>query len=381
MKVVIAIDSFKGSLTSEQAGLAVASGIKKVYPTAQPRIFSMADGGEGTLETLARSTNCKINEITVTGALGAPICARYGVTEKGKVIVETANVAGLTLLDESERNPLNTTTYGMGEIIKNCVEQGYRDFIVGLGGSATNDGGVGMLQALGFEFLDGDGKQIPLGAKGLELLRSICTEKAVAGLRDCRFQIACDVKNPLCGEKGCSEVFAPQKGGTKEIIKRMDEWLLNYADLTQKTLGVDFKNVEGVGAAGGLGFAFCAYLNGELRSGIELIASVTGLEEEICRAEVVVTGEGRLDGQTGMGKVPVGVAKIAKKYALPVVAFSGAVTKDADACNKVGIDAFFPILGEPCTLERAMQEDYARENLERTAEQAFRLIQAFSQKD
>ncbi|MBE5753382.1 MAG: glycerate kinase [Clostridiales bacterium] len=381
MKVVIVIDSFKGSLTSVQAGFAVADGIKKAIPNAETLVCPIADGGEGTTSAVVTATGGKIYKLKVCGPLGEQVDAEYGVTPNGTVVVETATAAGLTLIEREKRNPLETTTYGLGEIILDAVKKGYRDFIVGLGGSATNDGGVGMLQALGFEFLDGDGKQIPLGAEGLASLKEIRKENALPALKDCRFQIACDVKNPLCGESGCSAVYAPQKGGTKESIRLMDGWLLNYADLTKKTLGVDFKNVEGVGAAGGLGFAFCAYLNGALRSGIELIANVAGLEEKISAAEVVVTGEGRLDGQTGMGKAPVGIAKIAKNYALPVVAFSGAVTKDAGACNEVGIDAFFPILREPCVLERAMQTDYAYENLSRTAEQAFRLVAAFWKKN
>lgn len=377
IKVVIAIDSFKGSLTTFQAGQAVAEGVKKVYQNAQTLVCQLADGGEGTVSAVVSATNGEINKIVVCGPLGEKVTAEYGVTPNGTVVIETASAAGLTLVKESQRNPVYTTTYGMGEIIAEAVKKGYRKFVVGLGGSATNDGGVGMLQALGFEFLDGEGKQIPLGAKGLAVLKEIRVKNALKELKDCEFEIACDVKNPLCGKRGCSEIYAPQKGATKDSIKQMDEWLFSYAKLTERMLGKAYENVAGVGAAGGLGFAFLAYLNGKLRSGIELVASVTGLEENIRSADIVVTGEGRLDGQTGMGKAPVGVAKIAKKYSLPVIAFSGAVTKDANACNEFGIDAFFPILREPCSLEKAMETEYAYENLVRTAEQSFRIIKAF----
>lgn len=380
MRVVVAIDSFKGSLSTFQAGQAVADGVKRAVPSAETLVCPIADGGEGTALAITTATGGRVCKLSVCGPLGKSVNAEYGVTPNGTVVVEIATAAGLTLVDEKSRNPLNTTTYGVGEIIANAVENGYRKFVVGLGGSATNDGGVGMLQALGFEFLDEKGEQIPYGAKGLAFLKEIRVENALKELKECSFEIACDVKNPLCGERGCSEIYALQKGGTKESVKQMDGWLLDYAKLTEKTLGKAYENIEGVGAAGGLGFAFLAYLNGSLRSGIELVANATGLEEKIRNADIVVTGEGRLDGQTGMGKTPVGVAKIAKKYSLPVLAFSGAFTDDATACNQAGIDAFFSILREPCGLEKALDERYAYENLAVTVEQAFRLVDFFIKK-
>ncbi len=377
MRVVIAIDSFKGSLSTFQSGQAVSDGIKKVYPNAETIVCPIADGGEGTLDAVVSATGGTFHSVRVCDPLGRRVNAQYGVTPNGLAVIEIAAAAGITLLSSSERNPLQATTYGVGELIAAAIKSGYRKFLVGLGGSATNDGGVGMLQALGFEFLDGQGRQIPLGSAGLEILKEIRVENALPELKDCEFRIACDVKNPLCGALGCSAVYGPQKGATEEMIASMDGWLSRYAELTRKMFGSSFEHTEGAGAAGGLGFAFLAYLNGKLRSGIELVMNATGLNEKLLNADVVVTGEGRLDGQTGMGKAPVGVAKLAKRYSIPVIAFSGAVTKDAGACNDAGIDAFFPILRAPCTLETAMDIQNAYENLKATSEQAFRLIRSF----
>jgi glycerate kinase len=267
-----------------------------------------------------------------------------------------------------------TTTYGVGELIADAIGRGCRKFIVGIGGSATNDGGVGMLSALGFEFLDRDGDPIEQGAQGLEKLVSIKTDKALPELSECEFSVACDVKNPLCGDLGCSAVYGKQKGATPEMIEKMDAWLGKYAELTKKINPDANAEFEGAGAAGGMGYAFLSYLGGRLESGIELVMSATGLEEHIKNADIVVTGEGRLDGQSCMGKAPVGVAKAAKKYGKTVIAFSGCVTDDARECNSHGIDAFFPIVRTPCALEEAMNIENAKKNLADTAEQVFRLI-------
>jgi len=285
-----------------------------------------------------------------------------------------ASAAGLPLIPAEQRNPLYTTTYGVGEMIGDAIEKGCRNFIIGLGGSATNDGGVGMLQALGFEFLDSEGDSIVFGAEGLSDLAEIRTENAMPELSECTFHIACDVENPLCGERGASAVYGPQKGADNDDVEKMDKWLNTYAKLTKEVIPESNPDFPGSGAAGGMGFAFLSYLNSELKSGIELVIGQTNLEEHIKTADVVVTGEGRLDGQSAMGKAPVGVAKIAKKYGKKVVAFAGCVTDEAAECNKHGIDAFFPILRTPCTVERAMECDYAYENLKKTSEQVFRLL-------
>jgi len=375
MNVVIAIDSFKGSLSSVQAGNAIKDGVKTVFPEAEVYISPIADGGEGTMEAIVGATGGEIVRIPVHNPLAEEIIASYGIIpESNTAIIEMASAAGLPLIPLEQRNPLYTTTYGVGEMIGDAIERGCRNFIVGIGGSATNDGGVGMLQALGFEFLDSEGDSIVFGAEGLSDLAEIRTENAMPELSECTFHIACDVENPLCGEKGASAVYGPQKGATAEDVAKMDGWLKKYAELTKTVLPEANPDYPGSGAAGGMGFAFLSYLNSELKSGIELVIRQTNLEEHIKTADVVVTGEGRLDGQSAMGKAPVGVAKIAKKYSKKVVAFAGCVTDEAAECNKHGIDAFFPILRTPCTVERAMECDYAYENLKKTSEQVFRLL-------
>ena len=377
MKVTIAMDSFKGSLSTFQAGNAVAEGVKLVYPEAETVVCPLADGGEGTVDAIIAATGGEMMSVTVCGPLGAPVTSSYGIISKTKTaIIEMSAAAGITLIDEGSRNPLHTTTYGVGELIADAIKKGCRKFIVGIGGSATNDGGVGMLQALGFRFLDKAGNQVALGGKGLEDIKKIQLDGALAELKECSFCVACDVKNPLCGETGCSAVYGPQKGATPEMIRDMDAWLGRFAKLTKEVLPDSDAYIPGTGAAGGLGFAFLAYLNATLQLGIDLVIKETELEACVKDADVVVTGEGRLDGQSYMGKAPVGVAKLAKQYGKTVIAFSGSVTEDAARCNEHGIDAFFPILPAPCTLQEAMDCDNAYRNLKNTACQAFRLIKA-----
>jgi len=373
MKVTIATDSFKGSLDSVSAGKALSEGIKKVYPDAEITVRPVADGGEGTVDTLVTGTGGAFEDVTVTGPLGESIMARYGIIEGNTAVVEMSAAAGITLVPDELRNPLNTTTYGVGEIIKHALDKGCRSFIVGIGGSVTNDGGVGMLSALGFEFLGEDGNIIPFGAKGLEFLSEIRTDNADKRLSECEFNIACDVTNPLVGENGCSRIYGPQKGADEDMIVKMDAWLDRYADIAKSVNPDSDKNYPGTGAAGGMGFAFMTFLGGKLKNGIRLILEKTHLEDYVKDADIVITGEGRLDSQTVMGKVPVGVAETAKKYGKPVIAFSGCVTKDAGICNEHGIDAFFPILRGVVTLEEAMKPDNAYANMRDTAEQVFRL--------
>ncbi len=380
MKVAIAIDSFKGSISTCQAGEAIAEGVKRVFPDSKAIVCPLADGGEGTVDAIIAATGGEMVEITVHNPIGKLIKSTYGIVPKtNTAIIEMSAAAGITLIDEKDRNPLNTTTYGVGELILDAISKGCRKFIVGIGGSATNDAGFGMLSALGFEFLDKNGKQVALGAKGLKDIVEIKIDNAINELKECSFCVACDVKNTLCGENGCSAIYGPQKGATPEMIKDMDAWLENFAGLTKKVLPESDMNIPGTGAAGGLGFAFLSYLNASLQSGIDLVIKETGLENNIKDADIVVTGEGRLDGQSYMGKAPIGVAKIAKKYKKTVIAFSGCVTDDAVNCNKHGIDAFFPILRTPCTLQEAMDCDNACKNLKDTAEQVFRLIKTLSE--
>ena len=378
MKVIIAIDSFKGSLTSLEAGNSAAAGIRRVFPDVECIVRPLADGGEGTVEALVAACNGKKVEISVTGPLGEPVLCQYGLIEKTKTaIIEMSGAAGITLVPASERNPLFTTTYGVGEVIRDAIEKGCRRFIVGIGGSATNDGGTGMLQALGFSLLNKTGKPIRPGALGLKDLAFIDDKNVLPELKDCTFRIACDVTNPLCGEKGCSAVFGPQKGADRPMIQEMDQWLARYAALAAEKYPAADPSCPGAGAAGGLGFAFLTFLHGKLESGIQIVLDETRLADYVKDADLVITGEGRLDGQTVFGKAPIGVAKTAKQYGKTVLAFSGCVTPDASACNTAGIDAFFPILRTVTSLEEAMAPRQAMKNMEDTVEQVFRVIQTF----
>lgn len=375
MNVLIAIDSFKGSLTSMQAGQAAAVGIKRVYPDAEIMVRPIADGGEGTVHALVDGMGGEMQVIRVTGPLGQAVDAEYGIIKSSQTaIIEMSAAAGITLVSAEERNPLHTTTYGVGEIILDAIRKGCRNFIVGIGGSATNDGGFGMLKALGFGFFDEKGEPVPLGGKGLGELCKITDEHALPELKECTFNIACDVTNPLCGPRGCSAVFGPQKGANPQMVAKMDKWLLNYAELVKSVRPGADKDAPGAGAAGGIGFAFLSFLNGKLKNGIDLILRETRLEQYVQKADIVITGEGRLDAQTTMGKAPSGIAAIAKKYGKPVIGFAGSVTEDAGACNNCGIDAFFPVLRSVCTLEEAMNTDNAFANMADTAEQVFRVI-------
>lgn len=374
MKVVIATDSFKGSLSTLDGGCAIAEGIKRVFNDAEITIRPLADGGEGTVEAMSLE-NGSLQNTRANNPLGKVIDCNYAIrTESNTAIIEMSAAAGITLIDKENLNPLNTTTYGVGEIIKDAISKGCRNFIVGIGGSATNDGGVGMLQALGFEFKDKNGNDVPRGAKGLENIHIINTANTLPELKECTFRIACDVKNPLCGPTGCSAVYGPQKGATPQMISDMDNWLKKYAEKTMKINPNADPNTPGAGAAGGIGYAFLSYLNGSLEPGIDLIMEETNLEKHIKNADIVITGEGRLDGQSYMGKAPIGVARIAKKYGKTVLAFAGCVTDDAKICNDYGIDAFFPIIKSPCTLDDAMNSKNAYNNMADKVEQVFRLI-------
>lgn len=375
MKVTVAIDSFKGSLSSLEAGQAARDGVLKAYPDAKVQVFQVADGGEGTAQVLVEALGGEYVSLTVSDPLGRPVTAKYGyIASKKTAVIEMAAASGITFLTKEERDPMKTTTYGTGEMIKDAVLRGCRRFIIGIGGSATNDGGVGMLEALGFRFLDADGNSISRGAQGLEALARIDRGSVMSELAECCFTVACDVENPLCGEKGCSAVYGPQKGAIAEQILKMDAWLARYAELTKVVNPNADPDYPGAGAAGGMGFAMLSYLNAELTSGVQLVMSEISLESAIAESDIVITGEGRLDGQSVMGKVPVGVAGLAKKYGKPTVAFSGSVTRDAEILNSCGIDAFFPILRQVCTLDEAMNIENATENLQKTVTQAFRLI-------
>lgn len=377
MKVTIAIDSFKGSMTSLEAGAAAAEGVRRVYADADISLRPLADGGEGTTNALVGGMGGEYIRVSVTGPLGEPIECQFGMIHQGETaVIEMAEAAGIVLVPADKRNPLHTTTYGVGELIKEAIARGCRRFVVGIGGSATNDGGAGMLQALGFGLLDKAGRQVPFGAGGLEQIETITADQALPELSGCSFSVACDVTNPLCGEQGASAVFGPQKGADEVMIRRMDRALERFAKLAKKMYPAADPDQEGTGAAGGLGFAFLTFLNATLESGVKLVLEETSLKDYVADCDIVITGEGRLDGQTVMGKAPIGVARVAKEFGKRVIAFSGCVTKDAVLCNDEGIDAFFPILRTVTSLEQAMETETAKDGLSDTVEQVFRLLRS-----
>ena len=359
MKIVLALDSFKGCLTSPEVEQTLAEALAdKGIDTLQ---LPMSDGGEGMLDAFIAALQGKLIITTVHDPLMRKISAQYGITDDGTAVIETASACGLTLMKESERNPLKATTFGVGELIADAIKNGCRKFIIGLGGSGTSDAGKGMLQALAERFAAGG------------IIENLPESK----LKECVFTLACDVRNPLCGPEGAAHTFAPQKGATPVMVAELEERARLFAEESAGKLGRDASQKPGAGAAGGLGFAFLSYLKAALVPGIDLILNAIRLEEELSDADVVVTGEGRLDHQTAMGKAPVGVARLARKYHATVLAFAGSVTKDASACNDAGIDAFFPVVRGVTTLEEAMDPQNARENLRATAEQVFRLLACF----
>ena len=394
MKILIAIDSFKGSLSSKEAGEAIKSGILRVVPDADVVISPLADGGEGTVETLVEALGGSLETVRVKGPLFQEVEAHYGILPESKkntseaslktssknplsngqlAVMEMSQASGITLVSPEERNPLKTSSYGVGQMILDAYYKGCRRFLIGIGGSATNDGGIGMLSALGFRFTKENGEEIlPIG-EGLKDLAGIENSSVPEGLLQCSFQIACDVENPLYGENGASLIYGFQKGGNKELLSQMDLWMKHYSELVKEYNPAANPEAPGSGAAGGLGFAFRSFLQGELKSGVSLILEETKLSEKMQGADLVITGEGRLDEQSAMGKAPIGVAKLAKSKRILVVAFAGAVTEGAKACNQAGIDAYFPILRGISTLEEAMEKENARRNLEDTVEQVIRL--------
>lgn len=377
MKAVIAIDSFKGSLSSIEAGFCVKKAFNAVF-NGEAEVFPIADGGEGTCETITKGLKGEIVEIMVTGPLGDKVNSFYGLINGGKTaVIDIAAACGLTMVPDINRNPMNTTSYGVGELILDAVKRGVRDFIIGLGGSATNDGGIGMLSALGAAFYKKDGKKAGIFGRDLMDLERADISKMAGGLKDCRFKVACDVKNPLYGVNGASVVFGPQKGADEKTVQILDKALFEYSILAEKAMGKNMAKAEGAGAAGGLGFAFIQFLNASLEPGIDLVLGILEIEKYIKGADIVVTGEGRIDFQTAMGKAPAGVAAIAGKYGVPVIAFCGCTGEGAEKCNAAGIDAYFPIVQGPVSLKEAMENENAQKNLYSAALQVLRLVKRF----
>ncbi len=375
MKVVIAMDSFKGSMRSMEAGRAAREGILRVC-SADVVVKPLADGGEGTTQALVEGLGGRYVHVAVTGPQGRPVTARYGILADGKTaVLEMAEAAGLMLVREGERDAGRATTRGVGEMILDAIGRGCRDFIVGIGGSATSDGGVGMLQALGYEFLDAQGKEVGPGILGLGDIETICVEQAARQLKECRFRVACDVGNPLYGESGAVFVYGPQKGIREAERAAFDEKMRHYAERTGRFLGRRLDWEPGAGAAGGLGFAFLSYFpEARLETGAALVLEAVGLKQELADADVVLTGEGRLDRQTAMGKAPIGVARLAKCYGARVIAFAGGVAEGAEACHEQGIDAYFPIVRGAVSLAEAMEPERAKRNMAAAVEEVFRVM-------
>lgn len=375
MKVLIAIDSFKGSISSIEGGKAIAEGILPVFPDADIVTIPLADGGEGTVDALIHATNGIFIDLPVTGPLNEKIQSRYGIMGDGKTaVIEVAAACGLTLVPLAKRNPLLTTSYGVGELILDAIHKGCRQFIIGLGGSATNDAGIGMLQALGFHFLNNRNQSVGSNGQSLKAIEKIKMDDVHPDLKNCEFYIACDVNNPLYGPNGAAYIFGPQKGADQKIVQELDEGLRHFSKVLKKQLDVDIHHFPGAGADGGLGGAFVGFLDGKLQSGTRLILDVLQIEKYLKAADFVITGEGRLDSQTAMGKAPSGIAQLAGNYHVPVIALAGGVTADSSALNDLGITSYFSIMNEPMALEQAMNTNKTYENLKCISNQLFRLI-------
>lgn len=366
MKIVIAPDSFKESLSALEAANAIERGFKSIFPHAQYKKMPMADGGEGTVQSLADATDGRIIECTVTGPLGEPVQSFFGLTGDGKTaVIEMAAASGLHLVSPEKRNPLLTSTRGTGELITAAVDTGVQHIIIGIGGSATNDAGAGMIQALGGKLYDKTGMEIGPGGGALAELSAIDMSNLDPRLRDVHIEVACDVDNPLTGPRGASAIFGPQKGATPEMVQLLDRNLGHFADIVEHALGKPFRDIEGAGAAGGIGGSLLAFLSADLKRGIDIVLDAVNFEEEVKGADLVITGEGRIDSQTIYGKTPIGVAKAAKNHGIPVIGLAGSLSDDSQIVHDHGIDALFSIVPGVITLPDAFEK--AALCMERTA--------------
>ena len=373
MKIIVAPDSFKGSVSALEAANAMEQGIRRVFPDADIDKIPMADGGEGTVQSLVDATGGHIQMHRALAPLENEVEAKFGILADAETaVIEMASASGLTLVAPHERDPLRTTTYGTGQLIRAALEAGCRRLIIGIGGSATNDGGVGMAEALGVRLLDANGKQIPRGGGNLRQLQSIDITGLHPAIGETETVVACDVNNPLTGPDGASHVYGPQKGATPEMIETLDECLAHFDQVLTQTLGRSFNDIPGAGAAGGLGAGLMAFLNAELRLGVDIMIDAVNLKERVKGAAIVFTGEGQLDFQTAFGKTPVGVAKTAKAHNIPVVAIAGGIAEGAEAVYDAGIDAMLGIVQEPMALDDAVGD--ATRLIADTAEQAARLV-------
>ncbi|WP_036768454.1 glycerate kinase [Photorhabdus australis] len=366
MKIVIAPDSFKESLSASQVAEAIEQGFREIYPQAEYIKLPMADGGEGTVESMVAAMNGQVIHLSVTGPLNQPVDSFFGILgDERTAVIEMAAASGLHLVPMEKRNPLITTTYGTGELILAALDKGVRKIILGIGGSATNDGGAGMMQALGVHLLDISGKELKAGGAALSQLAEIDLSGLDSRLSHTEIIVACDVTNPLCGELGASAIFGPQKGATPEMVKELDAALRHYGEKIEFLTETRVIDVPGAGAAGGMGASLLGWLNAKLQPGIDIVISTLKLEEALQGANLVITGEGRIDSQTIYGKTPIGVARIAKKYAIATIALVGGMSKDYSIVHDHGLDAVFSIIPGVCSLSDALA--YGHENLRVTA--------------
>lgn len=372
MNIVIAPDSFKESLTALEVAEAMEIGFKTIYPQATYNKIPMADGGEGTVQSLVDATQGHIIKLKVTDPLGQLCEAYFGLSgDKQTAFIEMAAASGLHLVAREQRNPLITTSFGTGELIKAALEQGVNKIILGIGGSATNDAGVGMLQALGIKFLDKNHRTIPAGGAGLQQLAYIDYSHLDARLHQVSIAVACDVDNPLCGEFGASAIFGPQKGATPSMVQQLDQALAHFAQIVQQQLSLNILDIKGSGAAGGMGGGLMLLPNVQLQSGVDIVINQVNLAEKISQADLVITGEGRMDAQSVHGKTPIGVAKIAKQFNKPVIALVGCLRADYPVVYDYGIDAVFPIIQQLDSLDNILQQ--GKQNLITTAQNIARL--------
>jgi glycerate kinase len=377
MRVLIASDSFKGSLSSIKVGEAVSEGLKKVFPKAITKIIPIADGGEGTVEALVTASGGRYLIKTVTSPLGEPVKAVMGMLPDDTAVIEMAAASGLPLIANEKKNPLITTTKGTGELIRIALDEGAKKILIGIGGSATNDGGAGVAQALGAKLLDREENELSPGGASLANLAKIDITNLDARLKIVPITVICDVDNPLCGPRGASVVYGPQKGATSEMVNYLDQCLANYAQKIREQLGVDIQNIPGTGAAGGLGGGLLAFTKAELKSGTEAILDTINFDQIISNYDLVITGEGRIDGQSAFGKVPKGVGIRAQKHGKPVVAIVGSIGEGAEIMYEFGLQAIVPIVNRTMTLEEAMDDSYNL--LAQATERTFRLIKTGKQ--
>lgn len=366
MRIVIAPDSFKESMTALEAACAIEEGFKKILPNVKYHKVPMADGGEGTVQSIIDATGGRMKTISVTGPLGEELEAFYGLSGDGKMaVIEMAASSGLDKVPVDKRNPLITTSYGFGELIKDALDEGVEEILLGIGGSATNDGGAGMIMSLGGKLLDKENKMIKPTGEGLKDLAEIDTTNMHSRIKEIKIRVACDVDNPLTGKNGAAHIYGPQKGGSPEQIEKLDKYLGHYSDLIKEFLHKDIDSIPGAGAAGGLGAGLVAFLDAELEGGGDLLVDIMGLEDKIKSADLVITGEGGINHQTIFGKTPIAVSKLAKRHNVPTIAFSGCLNKGYESIYEEGIHAAFSIIPEFTSIEEALDKGY--ENLTNAA--------------